>query len=114
MLESGPSGSVRGVLQQWASLVRCGLIGGERYLAISKESGEPQASLRSTNLCGRFGPASPSSAVHSERYPGTRHAADPVYKVVRRGALAYSSAIMVAKNERLHCRDRRVQGHLRC
>ncbi len=65
---------------------------------ISKESGEPQASLWSTNLCGRFGPASPSSAVHAERYPGTRHAADPAYKVVRRrGALPYSSTIMVAK-----------------
>ena len=29
----------------------------------SKESGEPHASLRSTNLCGRFGPAFPSSAI---------------------------------------------------
>ena len=29
--------------------------------------------------------------------PGTRHAADPAYKVVRRGALPYSSTIMVAK-----------------
>src|SRR6266851_3227876 len=80
-----------------SSLVRCGLIGANNISLISKESGEPQASLRSTNLCGRFGPASPSSAFHAERYPGTRHAADPAYKVVRRGALPYSSTIMVAK-----------------
>ena len=48
-------------------------------------------SLWSKNLCGRYGPASPSSAVHAERYPGTRQAADPAYKVVRRGALLYAS-----------------------
>jgi len=54
----------------------------------SRESGEPHVSLWSTNLCGRYGPASPSSAVDAERYPGTRYAADPAYKVVRRGALA--------------------------
>ena len=63
----------------------------------SKESGEPHASLRSTNLCGRYGPAFPNSAIQAGRYPGTRPAADPVYKVARRGALPCSPAMMVAK-----------------
>src|SRR5271165_5734426 len=52
---------------------------------------------RLISRCGRFSPASPSSAVHAERYPGTRHAVDPAYKVVRRGALPNSSTIMLAK-----------------
>src|SRR6476646_4508425 len=74
-----------GGAQQRASLVRCGLFGEDNISSSSKESGEPHASLRSKNLCGRYGPASPSSAVHAGRYPGTRLAADPVYKVARRG-----------------------------
>ena len=65
----------------------------------SKESGEPHASLWSKNLCGRYGPASPSSAVHAVRYPGTRQAADPAYKVVRRGVLLCPSPQMVARSE---------------
>jgi hypothetical protein len=65
----------------------------------SKESGESYGSLWSTNLCGRLGPASPSSAVHAGRYPGTRQAADPAYKVARRGALLCPSSIMVARSE---------------
>jgi hypothetical protein len=51
------------------------------YPLSSKEGGEPHAPLWSKNLCGRYGPASPSSAVHAVRYPGTRQAADPAYKV---------------------------------
>jgi hypothetical protein len=82
-----------------ASLVRCGLFGEDNISSSSKESGEPHASLRSKNLCGRYGPASSSSAVHAGRYPGTRLAADPVYKVARRGALPCSSPEMVAKSE---------------
>ena len=81
------------------TLVRCGLFGEDNISPSSKESGEPHASLRSNNLCGRYGPASPSSAVHAGRYPGTRLAADPVYKVARRGALPCSSPEMVAKSE---------------
>ena len=77
----------------------CGLFGEDNISSSSKESGEPHASLRSKNLCGRYGPASPSSAVHAGRYPGTRLAADPVYKVARRGALPCSSPEMVAKSE---------------
>jgi hypothetical protein len=80
----------------------------------SKESGEPYVDLRSTNLCGRYGPASPSSAVHAERYTGTRQGADPTYKVVRRGALLSSSSIMVARSERLYSWNRCVQGDLGC
>jgi hypothetical protein len=81
------------------SLVRCGLFGEDNIWSSSKESGEPHASLWSMNLCGRYGPASPSSAVHAGRYPGTRHAADPAYKVARRGALLCSSPEMVARSE---------------
>src|SRR5208283_1098793 len=97
MPESGSSGSVRGALRNERPLYVATCPAGDDISLSSKESGEPHASLRSTNQCGRFGPASPSSAVHAERYPGTRHAADPAYKVVRRGALPYSSTIMVAK-----------------
>jgi hypothetical protein len=96
--ESGSLGSVRGARQR-ASLVRCGLFGEDNISSSSKESGEPYASLRSKSLCGRYGPASPSSAVHAGRYPGTRLAADPVYKVARRGALPCSSPEMVARSE---------------
>src|SRR5208283_403045 len=69
---------------------------GDNISPSSKESGEPHAPLWSKNPWDRYGPASPSSAVHAERYPGTRQTADPVYKVVRRGALPCSSPEMVA------------------
>src|SRR5208283_1059097 len=96
MPESGSSGSVRGALRNERPLYVATCPAGDDISLSSKESGEPHASLRSTNLCGRFGPASPSSAVHAGRYPGTRRAADPAYKVARRGALPCSSTIMVA------------------
>ena len=94
-----PPPTTRWAPQQWASLVRCGLFGEDNISSSSKESGEPHASLRSKNLCGRYGPASPSSAVHAGRYPGTRDTADPVYKVARRGALPCSTPEMVARSE---------------
>ena len=59
------------------------------YLLSGEESGEPLASLWPNSPCGRSGPASPSSARQTGRYPGTRSAADPVYKVVRGGALLW-------------------------
>ena len=68
-------------------------------LLSSKESGEPHASLRSKNLCGRYGLASPSSAVYAGRYPGTRPVADPVNKVAKRGALPCTSLEMVETSE---------------
>jgi hypothetical protein len=86
-------------------------LAGDNISSSSKESGEPHASLRSTNPCGRYGPASPSSAVHAERYPGTRQAADPAYKVARRGALPCSSSELVARSERHYSWNRCVQGH---
>ena len=99
MPEVGLARICAGGAQRWASLVRCGLFGEDNISSSSKESGEPHASLRSKNLCGRYGPASPSSAVHAGRYPGTRLAADPVYKVARRGALPCSTPEMVARSE---------------
>jgi transposase len=94
--ESRLQGSVRGAPSNGRPLYVATCPAGDDISLSSKESGEPHASLRSTNLCGRFGPASPSSAVHAGRYPGTRRAADPAYKVARRGALPCSSTIMVA------------------
>jgi transposase len=95
--EYRPPGSVRGARGNACPLYVAACSGDDDISPSSKESGEPHASLRSTNLCGRYGPASPSSAVHAERYPGTRHAADPAYKVARRGALPCSSTILVAR-----------------
>src|SRR4051812_28997390 len=78
----------------------------------SKESGEPRASLWSENLCGRYGPAVPSSAVHAGRYPGTRQPADPAYKVARRGALPWSLFEVVERRERCCRWNRCVQENL--
>jgi hypothetical protein len=97
--ESGPLGSVRGDRGNPVPLYVAACSAGNDILPSSKESGEPHASLWSKNLCGRYGPASPSSAVHAVRYPGTRQAADPAYKVVRCGALLCPSSIMVASSE---------------
>ena len=99
MRESRPLGSVRGARSDVRPLYVAACSAGDDISLSSKESGEPHASLWSKNLCGRYGPASPSSAVHAERYPGTRHAADPAYKVARRGALLCPSSIMVASSE---------------
>ena len=87
MPELGPSGSVRGALSNGRPLY----VAACSAETISRRTARKAVSLMRpfgrTNLCGRYGPASPSSAVHAERYPGTRQAADPAYKVVRRGAL---------------------------
>ena len=112
MRETRTSGSVRGAPSNGRPLYVAACSARHNISPSSKESGEPHASLRSTNLCGRYGPASPSSAVHAERYPGTRHAADPAYKVARRGALPCSSTIMVAKMSDVDSWNRRVQGDL--
>jgi hypothetical protein len=82
MRESRPYGSVRGDRGNPVPLYVAACSASDNISLSSKEGGEPHASLGSVNLCGRYGPASPSSAVHAERYPGTRQAADPAYKVV--------------------------------
>jgi hypothetical protein len=99
MRASRTYGSVRGAPSNGRSLYVAACSADNDISLNSKESGEPHASLWSKNLCGRYGPASPSSAVHAVRYPGTRQAADPAYKVVRRGALLCPSSIMVASSE---------------
>lgn len=80
-----------------ASLVRCQLLGWQRCQPGGKESGEPHASLWPTSPSGRYGPAFPRSAIQVERYPGTRHSADPAYKVARCGALPCSPGAMAAR-----------------
>jgi hypothetical protein len=81
MPELGSSGSVRGAASNGRPLYVAACSVSNDISSISKESGEPHASLWSKSLCGRYGPAFPSSAVHAGRYPGTRRAADPAYKV---------------------------------
>ena len=82
-----------------ATLVRCGL----SARIISRRAARKAVSLMrpfGQRTCAvDMAPASPSSAVHAGRYPGTRLAADPVYKVARRGALPCSTPEMVARSE---------------
>lgn len=81
MRESRSLGSVRGAVSNDRPLYVAACSTGPNILWSSEKSGEPHVSLRSSNLCGRYGPAPPSSVVHAGRYPGTRSSADPAYKV---------------------------------
>ena len=87
MLESGLSGSVRGVPSNGHPLYVADCLA-SKHLLSSEENGEPLASLWRMSPCGRLGPVFPSSAVQIGRYLGTRVSVDPAYKVVRSGALA--------------------------
>ena len=63
MPESGSLGSVRGASGNGRPLYVAACSVSNDISSISKESGEPHASLWSKSLCGRYGPAFPSSAV---------------------------------------------------
>jgi hypothetical protein len=54
--ELGPLGSVRGALSDERPLYVAAYSVANDISPSSRESGEPHASLRSTNLCGRYGP----------------------------------------------------------